>query len=172
MPPRVAGLFGKAVRPKAPIEAEQTIINPVEVDDKDHDNKYDQLLTEQVKIRENRPKYIIGAIEKAEERREMAENVKQIKLEKEIQQLEKDQVVLRFNTDDLSNITEEQIGNPENTHSFQINNQVENEEEEINEMKERYLCRLEEKDILKLNLSKEEIDQIVNWGNGTQKSNQ
>lgn len=168
MPPRVAGLFGKAARPKAPIEAEQTVVNPVEIDDKDQDNKFDQLLTEQVKIRENRPKYIIGAIEKAEERREMAENVKQLKLEKEIQQLEKDQVGLRFNTDDLSNVTEEQIGNPENTHFIQNNIQIENEEEAINAMRERYMCRLEEKDILKLNLSKEEIDQIVNWGNETQ----
>lgn len=166
MLPKIAGLFGKASRPKAPIDVEEMIASNIDIDGNTQDDKFDQLLAKQVKISENKPKYIIAAIEKAEERRELAENVKQLKLEREIEQLEKDQIVLRFNTDDINNVTEEIVQNTPESNEIKLDNENQEEEEKYNieSMRQRYFQRMEEKDILKMNLSKQEIVRILNWG--------
>jgi hypothetical protein len=170
MPPCVAGIFSTAKsRPAAPsvpkLHAE-AIRGEVESTD---DRTFEVLLSSRMKIESDapKPKYILAALEKAEERKAMAEILRARRREREIAKLEKQHGdYLRFDTvtgtGDFS-----AIANTEETATRgRMATGIDSDpvtDFDFTGMQDRYLERLQAKDILKLQLTPAQLKLIVEW---------
>jgi len=111
---------------------------------------------------------VLSALEKAEERQNLAEELKNKKYERELNEWEKKNgPLIRFST--YGEKVSPSIGNIETKDTATINepninkNSVFPTEEEIALMRERYLKRYESIDILKLNVNSKTLIKMQYW---------
>lgn len=164
MPPKVASLFGGgSSRPSKPV-ASRPAIN-IELSTEKGD--FEKILSEQrEKADPSKPKFIYAAAEKAKERRALDDALKARRYEREIQKLEREHgPLLRFDsanpdigTADLreNDVVKQSKSGEEGRDEKSLQSQFE-------EMKERYLKRLQKTDILRLDVTSEQMELIVNW---------
>ena len=180
MPPKVASIFGgkvnRAKTAEAVYSAKKDEVIDLDSIEKSDDN-YQQLLSAKIKVEDpKKPKYIFAALEKADERRAFADEMKNLNLEREIKKLEeKDGPYIRFYTDgtqDPKEITEEEFKMVENEEQKENQNeeldqqkllQKKIEEVDIEGMRQRYMERLNEKDILKLQIKPKRMKLILHY---------
>lgn len=161
MPPKVASIFGGgSSRPAKPVVARPVVTIELSKDEGD----FEKILSEQrAKADTSKPKFIYAAAEKAKERRALDEALKEKRYEREIEKLEREHgPLLRFDSKAPGQETVQ-----EKEPSFPVSEkEAEVKIEDISgldEMRERYLKRVEVKDILKLNVSESQMNLIVNW---------
>lgn len=174
MPPKVAGIFGgagsRAKKPEIKRISETSEDNSINLDSElaDSEKQYEEILSSRVKIEDKKkPKYIFAALEKADERKAFADEMKNLSLEREIKKLEeKNGPFIRFYTDrdeDPAEVPDEEILFNEKIETGEIE-KVEPQQIDFEGMKKRYLERLEENDILKLKASSKKLKMILNYG--------
>lgn len=175
MPPKVSSLFSTGkTKPNDYTRKQVQVDERVDDFDCNVSNEYEKQLKSIIKVEETkRPKYILAALEKADERKAIADMIKNIRNEKEIKKLEKEQgKFLKFYT----NVDGKDVVFDEDVHIDDNEIDDDTKDDEIKEidfegMKERYLKRMEEKDILKLNIEQKKLDLIVNFANLIKENN-
>lgn len=161
MPPKVASIFGGGTsRPAKPAIA-RPVVN---IELSKEKSEFEKILSEQrAKADTSKPRFIYAAAEKAKERRALDEALKAKRYEREIERLEREHgPLIRF---DSMNPEGGELEFTESS-SFPVSERKEDKIEKIsglNEMRERYLQRVEVTDILKLDVSEEQMKLIVNW---------
>ena len=133
----------------------------------DKGREFEKLLSSNIKVDEKeKPKYIFAALEKADERKAFAESLRNLRNEREFEKLEKEQGnFLRFYTigNDADNPSEIEIQRISEELDSKIIHEDQVQEIDFDGMKERYMERLNEKEILKLSISQKKMDMIVNF---------
>ncbi|KAH0794793.1 hypothetical protein GPJ56_001340 [Histomonas meleagridis] len=170
MKPKVAAIFGGSSKRAPPSSAlKRNTEMEVKVELEENENReFEKLLSSNITVEEKeKPKYIFAALEKADERRAVADTLRNLRNERELEKLEKEQGnFLRFytNGNEADNPTESEI---QNISTEQLDSKIMSEEQiqaiDFDAMKERYLERLNEKDILKLIISQKKMNMIVNF---------
>lgn len=171
---KVAGIFkaggnrAKKLEIKRNSEATEDVNINLDSALTENEKQYEEILSSRVKIEDKKkPKYIFAALEKADERKAFADEMKNLSLEREIKKLEEENgPYIRFYT----NRDEEPVEVPDEEILF--NEKLETGEIEIIQpkqidfegMKQRYMKRLEENDILKLKANAKKIKLILNYG--------
>ena len=174
MKSKVAGIFkaggnrAKKLEIKRNSEATEDVNINLDSALTENEKQYEEILSSRVKIEDKKkPKYIFAALEKADERKAFADEMKNLSLEREIKKLEEENgPYIRFYT----NRDEEPVEVPDEEILF--NEKLETGEIEIIQpkqidfegMKQRYMKRLEENDILKLKANAKKIKLILNYG--------
>ncbi|OHT08665.1 hypothetical protein TRFO_22751 [Tritrichomonas foetus] len=170
MPPKIAGIFGGGGnRAKAPDlkKISDTNNETIDIENSLGDRQFDELLSSRVKIEDpKKPKYIFAALEKADERKAMADEMKNLSLEREIKKLEeKNGPFIRYYTDGQHEPTEVPKEEAEILEKIQAGEIEKKEPEQIDfeGMRQRYMERLENKDILKLKLNQKRMNLILHY---------
>lgn len=172
MPPKVASIFGggsraKKLEIKKVSETNEEMIN-LDSELTQSEKQYEEILSSRIKIEDKKkPKYIFAALEKADERKAFADEMKNLNLEREIKKLEeKNGPFIRFFTDrdeEPVEVPEEEILYNEKLETGEIE-KIEPEQIDFEGMKRRYMERLETRDILKLKASSKKLKIIYNFG--------
>ena len=172
MPPKVAGIFGsggsRAKKPEIKKTSEASDIINIDSELTENEKQYEKILSSRVKVEDKtKPKYILAALEKADERKAFAEEMKTLNLEREIKKLEeKNGPFMRYFTDrdeEPEEVSNEEILFNEKIETGEIE-KVEPQQIDFEGMKKRYMERLEANDILKLKVSSKKLKIIYNFG--------
>lgn len=180
MPPRAASMFRHSTsKINAPDSKKEEVKTPqkedVDVDGEFQDDTFKKIL-ETPKSEEEKPKFIYTAIEKAQKRKIIQEDIKQMRFEREIKQMEeKNGEYLHFSTID-SNTNDPSINVdiiiPQTVDSANISNEPKEEEknqtnsisdQEFEQMKTKYQERLNSMSILQLQCSSKRKKLIENY---------
>lgn len=174
MKSKVAGIFGGSGSRAKKLEIKRTSDkneeNSIDLDSKltDNEKQYEEILASRIKIQDKKkPKYIFAALEKADERKAFADEMKNLNIEREIKKLEEQNgPFIRFFTDrdaEPVEVPDEEVLFNEKLETGEIE-KIKPKEIDFEGMKERYMKRLEESDILKLKANSHKINLILNYG--------
>lgn len=171
MPPKVASIFGAGQsRAKKPeivqtTQKAESIQLDLDLDSLVDDNPPSAKPDPSINIQ--KPKYIFKALEKADERKALADEMKNLNIERELKKLEEQNgPYLHFSTT-RSTESIDQIEDQESATEIKETNDIEiiqPEPVDFEGIKQRYMQRLELNDILKLNISEKKMNFILKFG--------